>query len=39
MSSRLDAKQASTWAMASQYAFVNGVALLALSGHPVYARR
>ncbi|ORY78872.1 hypothetical protein BCR35DRAFT_304888 [Leucosporidium creatinivorum] len=35
---RLGEKTA-TWSMASQYAFINGVALLAISQHPVYAKR
>ncbi|GAA5977651.1 hypothetical protein JCM5350_002305 [Sporobolomyces pararoseus] len=31
--------QAATWGMASQYAIFNGVALLAISQHPVYSKR
>lgn len=31
--------KAPTWAMAAQYACFNGVALLAISQHPIYSRR
>ncbi|GAA5864502.1 hypothetical protein JCM5296_003219 [Sporobolomyces johnsonii] len=32
-------EKASTWTMASHYAIMNGVALLAISQHPVYSKR
>lgn len=32
-------EKAPTWAMAAQYACFNGVALLAISQHPIYSRR
>ncbi|SCZ98604.1 BZ3500_MvSof-1268-A1-R1_Chr7-1g09215 [Microbotryum saponariae] len=35
---RLGEKTA-TWTMASHYAIVNGVALLAISQHPIYSKR
>ncbi|GAA5884341.1 hypothetical protein JCM16303_003643 [Sporobolomyces ruberrimus] len=32
-------EQAATWGMASQYAMLNGVALLAISQHPIHQKR
>ncbi|GAA5866631.1 hypothetical protein JCM8547_002702 [Rhodosporidiobolus lusitaniae] len=32
-------EKAATWGMASQYAILNGIGLLAISQHPVYAKR
>ncbi|POY73731.1 hypothetical protein BMF94_3269 [Rhodotorula taiwanensis] len=31
--------KAATWGMASQYAILNGIGLLAISQHPVYSKR
>ncbi|GAA5927412.1 DUF423 domain-containing protein [Sporobolomyces koalae] len=36
---RLVGDQVATWSMASQYAILNGVALLAISQHPVHSKR